>query len=32
MYQSGKEFWEDGVIKKRIGKLTYMVQEQRWGN
>lgn len=24
------EFWEDGVIKKRISKMTYMVQGQRW--
>lgn len=29
MYQCGKEFWEDGVIKKWIEKMTYMVQGQK---
>ena len=30
MYLREKEFWEDSIIKKRIGKMTYMVLGQRW--
>ena len=32
MCQKGKEFWKDGVVKKkkRIGHMTYMVQGPRW--
>ena len=30
MYKHGKEFKEDGIIKKWIGKMTHIVQEQRW--
>ena len=42
MYQCGKEFWENGIIKKKkfkknkkqkkkqVREMTYMIQGQRW--
>ena len=30
VYRGGKEFWEDGVIEKRIGNVLYMVKCKKW--
>lgn len=29
IYQRGKEFWQDGVVKKHIGRMAYIIQGQR---
>ena len=30
IYRGGKDFWEDGLITKRIGKMLYMVKGAKW--
>ena len=28
-YKNGKEFWQDGVITQRVGKMLYMVKSKK---